>query len=93
MVTVTLGELILVPTASAYAANLAPADMRGRYMSLYALTWTVASAIGPVAGGLLNDNLGPLAVWYGGAGFGLLSALSFARLAWRAGRNSSDQGR
>jgi MFS family permease len=93
MVTVTLGELILVPTASAYAANLAPPDMRGRYMSLYALTWTVASAIGPVAGGFLNDNLGPLAVWYGGGAFGLLGTLSFARVAWRAARRSSDQGR
>jgi dipeptide/tripeptide permease len=38
MVLMTLGELMLVPTASTYAANLAPIDMRGTYMSIYGLT-------------------------------------------------------
>jgi MFS family permease len=59
MVVMTIGELILVPTASTYAANLAPADKRGRCMSLAGLTWGAASGIGPVFGGFLNDNLGP----------------------------------
>lgn len=86
MVIVTCGELILMPTAATYAANLAPADMRGRYMSIYSLAWTVAFAIGPVVGGFLNDNFGPLAIWYGGVAFGLLGALSFARLALAAKR-------
>jgi MFS family permease len=88
MVIVTCGELILMPTAATYAANLAPVDMRGRYMSIYSLAWTVAFAIGPVVGGFLNDNFGPLAIWYGAAAFGLLSALSFARLALAATRGS-----
>jgi MFS family permease len=89
MVTVTLGELIVVPTAATYAANLAPADKRGRYMSLHSLTWTVAGMIGPVVGGVLSDQLGPSAVWYGGGAFGILSALSFAGLALTAGRQGS----
>jgi len=37
MVIMTIGELIIVPTSSTYVANLAPTDMRGRYMSLYGL--------------------------------------------------------
>lgn len=39
MVVLTLGELILVPTASKYVVDLAPADLRGRYISIYWLGW------------------------------------------------------
>jgi MFS family permease len=77
MVVMTLGELVLVPTSSTYAANSAPADMRGRYMSLYGLTWNVAAGIGPVAGGFLNDWFNPQAIWYGGGLCGIFSALLF----------------
>ena len=38
-----------MPIAITFTANLAPADMRGRYMSLFSLTWGVAQGIGPVA--------------------------------------------
>ncbi|MEW6649405.1 MAG: MFS transporter [Chloroflexota bacterium] len=77
MVIMTVGELVLVPTSSTYAANLAPEDMRGRYLSLYGLTWNVAAGIGPVAGGFLNDAVSPQAIWYGGGLCGLVSALLF----------------
>ncbi|MEA2007554.1 MAG: MFS transporter [Chloroflexota bacterium] len=39
MVIVTAGELMIVPTAITFTANLASEDMRGRYMSMFALTW------------------------------------------------------
>ena len=77
MVVVTVGELILIPTSTTYAANLAPAEMRGRYMSVYGLTWGLATGIGPVVGGMLNDTLGPKAIWYGGFLVGLASMVSF----------------
>ena len=86
MVVMTVGELILAPTSSTYAANRAPADKRGRYMSLYSLSWGVASGIGPVLGGLLNDNIGPRAIWIGGALIGLTSVAGFLVLAQRAPR-------
>jgi len=85
MVVMTVGELILMPTSSSYVANLAPANMRGRYMSIYGLTWNVAAAIGPVMGGVLNDNLAPASTWYGGMLVGLLGMAGFI---WMA-RNSS----
>ncbi len=83
MVVLSVGELIMQPTASTYVAGLAPADKRGRYMSLYGLTWNIASGIGPVIGGMLNDNLGPISIWYGGAVFGVISVIGYIVLAMR----------
>jgi hypothetical protein len=45
MVVLTMGELILVPTASKYVADLAPANLRGRYMSVYWLSWGMARTL------------------------------------------------
>ncbi len=77
MVVMTLGELLVVPRASAYAANLAPIDKRGRYMSLYGLTWNIAVGISPVMGGFLSDSLGHRAPWITGVGFGILAVGAF----------------
>jgi MFS family permease len=81
MVIMTIGELLLVPTSSTYVANLAPVDKRGRYMSIYGLTWGAASGIGPVVGGVLSDNLGPKAPWIGGGLVGLLATAGFLLMA------------
>jgi MFS family permease len=83
MVILTVGELMISPTATTFAANLAPADMRGRYMSIYGMTWGVAMAIAPLMGGYLNDNLGPVYIWLGGLIVGIVSVLGFLLLARR----------
>jgi len=80
MVIMTVGELILMPTSSTYAASLAPADMRGRYMSIYGLSWSAALGIAPVMGGFMSDTLGPVTTWYGGFVAGALSTAWFAAL-------------
>ena len=79
MVIMTVGELILMPTASTYVAHLAPADMRGRYMSISGLTWNIAYGIAPPAGGYLSDQISPQAIWIGGllAGFSAFMGYSF----------------
>jgi MFS family permease len=84
MVVMTIGELILAPTSSTYVANLAPVAMRGRYMSLFGMTWPVGAGIGPLIGGILSDTLGPRATWFGGLAIGLLSAIFFWILARRS---------
>jgi MFS family permease len=83
MVIMTIGELILSPTATAYTANLAPPDMRGRYMSIYGLTWGAAAGIAPVIGGYLNDTFGPITIWYGGFIVGMIATVGFLILARR----------
>jgi MFS family permease len=75
MVTLTFGELTLVPTASKYVADRAPADLRGRYMSIYWLGWGLARTLSPMIGGFLNDQITPQAIWVGGLLLGLTSAL------------------
>ncbi len=80
MIIVTFGELLLVPTGTAYAANAAPSEMRGRYMGLYGLTWSVAFGIGPVLGGWLNDNVSPTATWIGGMLIGFVAVAGFLAL-------------
>jgi len=81
MVILTIGEMIMIPTSTALTANLAPPTMRGRYMSLYGLTWGLGFGIGPVIGGFLNDNLAPVAIWYSGLVMGLAATFGFALLA------------
>lgn len=81
MVVLTVGEMIMIPTSAALTANLAPSDMRGRYMSVYGLTWGIGFGIGPVLGGFLNDNVAPVAIWYTGLVMGLMATLGFALLA------------
>jgi len=83
----SFGELLLVPTATTFAANLAPADMRGRYMSLYSLSWQLAAGVGPLIGGLLNDLVSPRSTWFGGGVIGLAAAAYFL---WSGTRQRAD---
>ncbi len=81
IVIMTIGELILMPTSSTYVAGLAPADMRGRYMSVAGLTWSAAAGIGPLIGGYLNDSIAPVATWYGGFMVGIMGIMGFLILS------------
>ena len=75
MVILTFGELTLIPTASKFVADIAPADIRGRYMSLYWLAWGLSRATAPLIGGALNDRVGPHSIWIGGFAIGLTSVV------------------
>ena len=50
MVVLTIGEMISSPVSTTYIANLAPDEMRGRYMGVNGLSWSIATGIGPMAG-------------------------------------------
>jgi MFS family permease len=80
MVAITFGELTLVPTASKYVADTAPADLRGRYMSVYWIGWGIARTFAPLIGGFLNDNIFPQAIWIGGLLIGLTSTIGLVAL-------------
>jgi len=87
MVLLTVGEMTIVPTGTTLTANLAPAEMRGRYMGFLGLTWGLAGIIGPIFGGYLNDHVAPIAIWYGGLGLGLAATLGFLLLCGWLGKS------
>ncbi|MAT45517.1 MAG: hypothetical protein CL609_24575 [Anaerolineaceae bacterium] len=77
MVVMTLGELIMVPTATTYVANLAPPDKRGRYMSIHGMTNGISMGIGPLLGGFLSDSISPHAPWFFAALIGSISVVLY----------------
>ncbi|MBI4911886.1 MAG: MFS transporter [Acidobacteria bacterium] len=79
----TFGEMILLPAMSDAVATLAPADRRGEYMGLYALSFAAALALGPWLGVLAYSRLGPAATWGACALLGLGSAGLLSRFRAR----------
>src|SRR5580765_7754406 len=49
-----LGEIAHILVLGPLVADMAPAHLLGRYLSLYSLTFTLSLAIGPAIGGLLK---------------------------------------
>jgi MFS family permease len=58
----TFGEMISMPVAGAYVADLAPPDKRGLYMGTYGLIWALAFIFGPSLG-LLVFSTNPRLLW------------------------------
>jgi MFS family permease len=77
MLIFTLGEMITLPTAAAYLADLAPPHVRGRYMGVAGLTWALALIIGPVAGMKLFASA-PVAFWMVATAMGAVAALAIS---------------
>jgi MFS family permease len=84
MILFTTGEMITMPTAAAYLADLAPPEMRGRYMGVAGLTWAMALIIGPLCGMKLFAAA-PATYWIVCAAVGTFAAL----IIWRAPQEKS----
>ncbi len=83
MVIATIGEMILLPTSTNYVSSLAPEDKRARYMSLFTVTWSIGTALGPLIGGILNDWISPSATWIGTGLLGFVGAGLFMLFSHR----------
>lgn len=81
MVGATIGEMILVPTTTTFTSQLAPPAMRARYMSLYTLTWSIGTGLGPLLAGFASDLFSPRAMWYAAGSAGFVAFLVFLQLA------------
>jgi MFS family permease len=81
MAIITIGELIITPTAIAYVARIAPVEMRARYMGLFGVAFPVAMGIGPLMGGTISDTYSPAATWYAAGAIAFIGALFFVVLA------------
>lgn len=85
MVIMTFGELITAPTATAYVANLAPLNQRGRYLGFFGLNWFIALSIGPMGAGILSDKFTIQTPWLVGAVVGVIAVLAFKSLSRLSG--------
>jgi MFS family permease len=63
VVLLTLGEILVHPSALAYLAARVPAELRARAMGLFALTQGCAFFLAPVWAGVLLPWLGPAWFW------------------------------
>jgi MFS family permease len=59
----TLGEIGIAVMFGATFADLAPADLRGRYMGVASTTWSLGAVLGPLLGTALLDHAGRTALW------------------------------
>jgi MFS family permease len=75
----TLAEVVGFPAASAVVADLAPAELRGRYQGAYAMTWGASLMLSPLCAGAVLDRFGARALWMGSLAVGV--ALAAAHLA------------
>ena len=85
MVIITIGEMIIAPVGQAFVARLAPEEMRGRYMAMFGFSWAFPFAIGPLAAGLITDQISFYWVWYAAGIVGLICTAAYLLLHARVG--------
>ncbi len=77
-----VGECVHTNVLGPLVADMAPAHLLGRYLSLYSLTFTISLALGPAIGGFLLQT-SPDAIWWGGALGAVLAGAILLRLGGR----------
>jgi MFS family permease len=77
-----ISEIAHILVLGPLVADMAPAHLLGRYLSLYSLTFAGSLALGPAIGGLLLQTA-PDAIWWGGALAAVLAGVVLLRLGDR----------
>lgn len=80
MVVITIGEMIVTPFQQSLVASFAPEEMRGRYMAVSGLSWSIAFMIGPYFAGLILDSANPNFLWAMCGFVGILATIGFTLL-------------
>ena len=77
MIIITIGEMVVSPFQQSLVASFAPEHMRGRYMAVSGLSWSISFTIGPYFAGLLLDSASPHLLWVFCGIVGVLATLGF----------------
>ncbi len=80
MIIITIGEMVVSPFQQSMVASFAPEDMRGRYMAVSGLTWSIAFTIGPYFAGLILEGPNPNMLWMVCGIIGTLATIGFTVL-------------
>jgi predicted MFS family arabinose efflux permease len=77
MIVITIGEMVVTPFQQSLVASFAPEDMRGRYMAVSGLSWSISFTVGPYLAGLLLESSNPSLLWAFCGLIGALAAIGF----------------
>jgi MFS family permease len=77
MIVITIGEMVVSPFQQSVVAGFAPEHMRGRYMAVSGLSWSISFTVGPYFAGLLLDSSNPDLLWMFCGVIGILATLGF----------------
>jgi MFS family permease len=77
MIIITIGEMVVSPFQQSLVASFAPEHMRGRYMAVSGLSWSISFTVGPYFAGLLLDSANPQLLWAFCGLIGTLAAIGF----------------
>ena len=80
MIIITIGEMVVTPFQQSLVASFAPEDMRGRYMAVSGLSWSISFTVGPYLAGLLLESSNPSLLWAFCGLVGMLATLGFVVL-------------
>jgi len=77
MIIITIGEMVVSPFQQSLVASFAPEHMRGRYMAVSGLSWSISFTVGPYFAGLILDSANPNLLWAFCGLVGMLATLGF----------------
>jgi len=80
MVIITIGEMVVSPFQQSLVASFAPEDMRGRYMAVSGLSWSISFTVGPYFAGLILESANPSLLWAFCGLIGMLATIGFVVL-------------
>lgn len=75
MVLITIGEMLSMPFASTFTAEVAPRSRRGQYMGLQSIGWAVSFIVAPSLGLQWAHHFGFQSLWYLASGLAAVAAL------------------
>jgi MFS family permease len=80
MIIITVGEMVVSPFQQSVVASFAPEHMRGRYMAVSGLSWSISFTVGPYFAGLILDSANPGLLWIFCGIVGMLATIGFVVL-------------
>ena len=80
----SFGEMVVLPGLSSFVAEVAPPALRGTYMGLYSMTFSVGFAVAPWLGATFLERIGATPLWISMFVLGFLSAVLLSRAKVKA---------